>query len=131
LTAQIYLPVNEPYHKEFSDCIKIGIRTNDREKAAVTVEAYKKGAKSGLGKWPTVMQEELGVSLPPKSRPDMSNYERCVEKINTYLSWFKMIYENPKSDYIIGKIASSGGYPLANKETGETKLITAPIIKIS
>ena len=131
LTAQIYLPVNEAYHDEFSNCIKIGIRTNDREKGAVTVEAYKNGAKAGLGKWPTVMQEELGVSMPSKSRPDMSNYERCVEKINIYLDWFKMVYDSGKADYLIGKFVSSGGYPLANKESGETKLITAPIIKIS
>ena len=131
LTAQIYLPVNEAYHEDFSNCIKIGIRTNDREKGAVTVEAYKNGAKAGLGKWPTVMQEELGVSMPSKSRPDMSNYERCVEKINIYLDWFKMVYDSGKADYLIGKFVSSGGYPLANKESGETKLITAPIIKIS
>ena len=74
------------------------------------------------------MQEELGVSMPSKSRPDMSNYERCVEKINIYLDWFKMVYDSGKADYLIGKFVSSGGYPLANKESGETKLITAPII---
>lgn len=131
LTSEIWLPVNEDYQKEFSDYIKIGIRSNNRESESVTVEPYKHGANAGLGKWPTIMQEELGVSMPKKSRPDMSHYERCVEKINVFLDWFRQVYESDKSDLYIATFMSSGGYPLANNMSGETKLITAPIIKIS
>lgn len=131
LTAEITLPVNEDYHQDFSDFIKIQIRSNNREKESVTVEPYKHGANAALGKWPTIIQEELGVSMPKKSNPAMSHYERCIEKINIFLSWFKMVYESDKSDLLIAAFVSSGGYPLANNLSGETRLMTAPIIKIS
>lgn len=131
LTSEIRLPVNDEYKKDFSDYIKIGIRSNDREKESVTVEPYKRGANALLGKWPTIMQEELGVSMPKKSSPDMSHYDRCVEKIDTYLDCFRKVYESDKSDLYIATFFSSCGYPLANNESGEVKLITAPFIKIS
>lgn len=131
LTAEITLPVNEEYHQDFSDFIKIQIRSNNREKESVTVEPYKHGANAALGKWPTIMQEELGVSMSKKSNPDMSHYERCIEKINIFLSWFKIVYESENSDLLIATFVSSGGYPLANNLSGETRLMTAPIIKIS
>lgn len=131
LTAEITLPVNEEYHQDFSDFIKIQIRSNNREKESVTVEPYKHGANAALGKWPTIMQEELGVSMPKKSNPAMSHYERCIEKINIFLSWFKIVYESENADLLIATFVSSGGYPLANNLSGETRLMTAPIIKIS
>ena len=131
LTAEITLPVNEEYHQDFSDFIKIQIRSNNREKESVTVEPYKHGANAALGKWPTIMQEELGVTMPKKSNPAMSHYERCIEKINIFLSWFKIVYESENSDLLIATFVSSGGYPLANNLSGETRLMTAPIIKIS
>jgi hypothetical protein len=61
----------------------------------------------------------------------MNKYDKTVTQINAYLELFKKVYDNPKSDLLIAKFASSTGYPLANVESGETKLITAPIIKIS
>ena len=130
LTSEIILPVNEDFQKSFSDYIKITIRTNDREKGSVTVEPYKHGSNAALGKWPTVMQEELGVSMPKKSK-SLSKYEQCVEKINIFLSWFKIVYESENADLFIATFVSSGGYPLANNLSGETRLMTAPIIKIS
>jgi hypothetical protein len=108
------------------------IRTNNRENGAVTIEAAKKGAKANLGKLTTVLKDELNVK--PSKVNDIKNsdkYQVCVDKINEFLGWFKIIYESKKSDLIICKLLSSCGYPIANKESGETKLMTAPIIKIS
>ena len=132
LSSIIELPVNKEYQKDFSEHIKIMIRTNNRENGAVTIEAAKKGAKANLGKLTTVLKDELDVK--PSKVNDIKNsdkYQVCVDKINEFLGWFKIIYESKKSDLIICKLLSSCGYPIANKESGETKLMTAPIIKIS
>lgn len=130
LSTIIELPVNKDYQKDFSDHIKIMVRSNDREKGSVTIEAVKNKSNSCLGKLTKTLQEELDM---PSYKIDRTKtkYQVCVDKINEFLKWFKIVYESDESDLIICKLISSCGYPIANKESGETKLMTAPIIKIS
>lgn len=130
LSSIIELPVNKDYQKDFSDHIKIMIRSNDREKGSCMIEAVKNKAKSCLGKLTTTLADEL--DMPPfKIDKTKTKYQVCVDKINEFLRWFKIVYESDESDLIICKLISSCGYPITNKESGETKLMTAPIIKIS
>lgn len=130
VSAKLRICVNEPYQEDFSEYCDVNIRSSSIEKKQVTVEPYKAHQNAGLGKWKTVMAEELGEATYEVTK-DMSNYRQVVAKINAYLQQFKQVYESPKSDLIIAKFFSSNGYPLANVESGETRLITAPIIKIS
>lgn len=132
LSSVIMLPVNEEYREDFSKYINIMIRSNNREKCSVVIEANKESGGGQLGKLTTAVKDELDVK-PEKvsSIKSKDKYQICVNKINEFLSWFKKIYASDKSDLIISKIISSCGYPIINRESGESKLTTAPIIKIS
>jgi len=127
VSAAFYIPVNEQYQKDFSDYMKVNIRSGGD---TISVEAALHGKQANLGKLATVLKEIVGEPQYILTK-EMSKYEKTVEKINGYLELFKKIYESETPDYFIAQLVSSGGYPLANKESGETKLITAPIIKIS
>lgn len=126
VTASIFIPVNPQHSDAFGKEVKLSLRSGGE---SLSVEAQVVGAKAQLGKWATVIQEEMGK--PVYDTKGMDKYDKTVAQINAYLELFKKVYESPKSDLLIAKFASSAGYPLANKETGETRLITAPIIKIS
>lgn len=128
VSAAYYIPVNEPHFDEFGEMIKLNIRSGG-ESLAIEASKYGGTVNAQLGKWATVIQEEMGK--PVYNTKGMDKYNKTITQINAYLELFKKVYDNPKSDLLIAKFASSAGYPLANKESGETKLITAPIIKIS
>lgn len=126
VTASMYIPVNPQHSEDFGKEVKLNIRSGGE---SLSIEAQVIGKQAQLGKWATVIKEEMGD--PVYNTKGMDKYTKIVTQINAYLELFKKVYENPKSDLLFAKFASSTGYPLANVESGETRLITAPIIKIS